>query len=1022
MEQIKYQGYARDKGFNPIQLSTASVDAIAQQGNSLLRQMKENDAFESKSRQGYMAGLRTAKDYEEANREQNFQLRSKDRQNQQQARRDALEVENGNFRRQQAAYEQSATVLAPLASLSKSITEAVVSWKKDKDENEIWDEYNKAMDEGLPIERIAIQQQGEAVLDASNEKLQQVADSMQAGGAPIENVMALRKLSPARTVGRARAISELAAAQYRPWLAENLKTDDQTVFEYNGAKMTPSMAQTPDEKEAAARILRKKFMQVNGMFGMKPELIANSLKQMKFGELEVLNTERQYYAISQSEEMVSEARTIFEGDMADPTRAGAGFTKYLATVARSVDRNGNVLGYADAWNEVEKVLKEGFDAGRISPQTLEAIKNTATVDQPNKTYGQRFGWRFTKLEEELNRESIQNVQLNEAQRSAEMTQDVNALREELGKSGPVSQETIAALSQRFLTDYGEVPDFLKTYASQMTVEAIDQREINKEFESLAQRGALTPEMVQNPRVPFEVQQRWLGTAQQQVKAMQSTGDFKTGIEQITLALKSKITVNTPQGEPTSYTYIGALASAKAEFMSIVAARIKMGDDAGTAQQTALQQILPQILQAQGGKYAVDEGKSDFTGFVIKQGNGASISNAKAHMAAITSKIKARGSDAIDRERLIPTQLLAEADAKRNSPQFTPPPIAQYISEMYGGQISSWDVLNRQMQAQGFAPINPPPPIQVASGIDPRFQRFLNYRPTGNRTGRAMMSYGNYNPDLVPNGYGGLIGNAAKRFGVDPGLLAGLVSVESSFNKNAVSRSGAIGLGQLMPGTARELGVDPNDPKQNVEGAAKYLRQMMDTFGGDLTAGLRAYNQGPGNQQRNPGGVSSEAVEYPGKVLRAAARYGFNAGGGSVWRSSGTMNPTVANYMSRRAQLQQRNGRLQAADLATGANNAKVNTTVVPFWNNMVAAARKAGINLSVNNSYRTFEEQANLYATKAKGMAAPPGGSNHGLGEAVDINIPNDKVFNWLSQNAKRFGFKNLPGEDWHWEFDPKLL
>ena len=1020
MEQIKYQGYARDRGFNPIQLSTASVDAIGQQGSAVLRQMRNNQSNEVQNRGEYLSALTRKNAIEEQSRDENYQAARSGREGAQKWKQFNNQQRVDKFRIQSDAQAKS---LQGLSALSGTIAKQIGEWKKDKDENEMWDEYNKAMDDGLPIERIAAQQQGEAVLDASNEKLQQVADSMQAGGAPIESVMAARRLSPARTLGRARAVSELAAAQYRPWLAENLKADDQTVFEYNGVEMTPAMAQTPDQKEAAARILRKKFMQSNGMFGMKPELIANALKQMKFGELEVLGTERQYYAISQSEEMVNEARTIFEGDMADPTRAGVGFSKYLATVARSVDRNGNVLGYAGAWNEVEKVLKEGFDAGQISPQTLEAIKNTATVDQPNKTYGQRFGWRFTKLEEELNRESIQNVQLNESQRNAEMTQEVNALREELGKGGPVSSETITALSQRFLREYGEVPDFLTTYASQMTVEAIGEKEITKEFESLAQRGALTPEMVQNPRVPFDVQQRWLGTAQQQVKAMQTTGDFKSGIEQITSALKSKIIVNTPQGEPTSYTYIGALSSAKAEFMSIVAARIKMGDDAGTAQQTALQQILPQILQAEGGKYAVDPSGSDFTGFVIKQGNGASISNARAHMAAITSKIKARGSDAIDRERLIPTQLLTEADAKRDSPQFTPPPIAQYISEMYGGQISSWDVLNRQMQAQGFAPINPPPPMQAASEIDPRFQRFLNYRTTGNRAGRALMSYGNYNPDLIPNGYGGLIGNAAKRFGVDPGLLAGLVSVESSFNKNAVSGSGAIGLGQLMPATARELGVDPNDPKQNVEGAAKYLRQMMDTFGGDLTAGLRAYNQGPGNQQRNPGGVSSEAIEYPGKVLKAAARYGFNAGGGgSVWRTSGTMNPTVANYMSRRAQLQQRNGRLQAADLGTGANNAKVNTTVVPFWNNMVAAARKAGINLSVNNSYRTFEEQANLYATKPKGMAAPPGGSNHGLGEAVDINIPNDKVFNWLSQNAKRFGFKNLPGEDWHWEFDPKLL
>jgi tape measure domain-containing protein len=116
--------------------------------------------------------------------------------------------------------------------------------------------------------------------------------------------------------------------------------------------------------------------------------------------------------------------------------------------------------------------------------------------------------------------------------------------------------------------------------------------------------------------------------------------------------------------------------------------------------------------------------------------------------------------------------------------------------------------------------------------------------------------------------------AAKANGVDPALFAALVAQESGFNQRAVSRSGAIGLSQLMPGTARELGVNPRDPMQNLMGGAKYLRQQLDRFG--LEGGLRAYNQGPGAQQRTPGGNSRESREYPGRVL---ARYEQFAGGG-----------------------------------------------------------------------------------------------------------------------------------------------
>jgi hypothetical protein len=121
--------------------------------------------------------------------------------------------------------------------------------------------------------------------------------------------------------------------------------------------------------------------------------------------------------------------------------------------------------------------------------------------------------------------------------------------------------------------------------------------------------------------------------------------------------------------------------------------------------------------------------------------------------------------------------------------------------------------------------------------------------------------------------------AAKANSVDPALFAALVAQESGFDPNARGRradgsfSGAEGLSQLMPGTARELGVNPRDPMQNLMGGAKYLRQQLDRFG--LEGGLRAYNQGPGAQQRTPGGNSQESREYPGKVL---ARYKQFAGG------------------------------------------------------------------------------------------------------------------------------------------------
>jgi soluble lytic murein transglycosylase-like protein len=128
------------------------------------------------------------------------------------------------------------------------------------------------------------------------------------------------------------------------------------------------------------------------------------------------------------------------------------------------------------------------------------------------------------------------------------------------------------------------------------------------------------------------------------------------------------------------------------------------------------------------------------------------------------------------------------------------------------------------------------------------------------------------PAGVP--YGAEITAAAKRHGIDPALLAGLVRQESNFDPSAGSPAGARGLTQLMPATAAGLGVTAvTDPAQALEGGAKYLRQQLDRFHGDVARALAAYNAGPGAVERF-GGVPpyAETQEYVRRVQANAASY------------------------------------------------------------------------------------------------------------------------------------------------------
>jgi hypothetical protein len=115
-----------------------------------------------------------------------------------------------------------------------------------------------------------------------------------------------------------------------------------------------------------------------------------------------------------------------------------------------------------------------------------------------------------------------------------------------------------------------------------------------------------------------------------------------------------------------------------------------------------------------------------------------------------------------------------------------------------------------------------------------------------------------------------IHKAARKYNLSASLIKGIIRAESNFEPNAVSHAGAQGLMQLMPETAKELGVkNPFDIEQNIDGGARYLRKMLDSFGGDVKVALAAYNAGPGAVEKYGGQIPpyQETEQYVKRVLK-----------------------------------------------------------------------------------------------------------------------------------------------------------
>ena len=799
-----------------------------------------------------------------------------DRRNQRLARaeQEALaQIDRNNTVRIQNAQDSGNDLIA-LSKFSNKLTDLVGDIVKEQQEEEKAEKSNQAMEQLLmgKLDTSDHDKNMETAKDQAHTAANVEAGILGENGENYDASSAVGKSTAFSNVQQAKVFVGAAVAGYP-------------------AEMTAALSSNkyPDRASyiSAWRQETKEWAKRNNVLDLPPQFLAKTIYPKML--------EAQARAVTAwSKQNNIDDSVMRQDDAAKNLELDLDITAFLNATRNTLDRNGNPLGYGGAWDLWNVRVTELRQAGMLSATDVENMKKQPIPgDAKGRTYGEHHAAKFNLIERQVAAEARQIFTESEAQREVEAKQIeqqfVNSFLngDSDGHTDQQVDDAINLIREHKGYDSRELLVFKKN-----SVDAKTREKQKEQIEDLIKMHLLTPERLKH--FDPQLQQTYLGTAQAIDKLRKDTNNFKTYETAIEDMVKKPARVVRAIGNFPAVGFM--VAKQKARFHELLNQYSLTGQENPAA--LAYAQLDKEFKAAElTPSGTLISPKNPYSSALPKY-DAANERDMLVKTFQLDETLSRHGKDALDldpeKEETLFTKNELETFSKGYGKQgWTPSPQLEYVAEQQG--VDPLTVLNRTREAQRMDALPASPAMErIQNELSPTQQRLLNQFKTPERSARGLIGQTKYYPETVPGGYGQTIQDAASKHNIDPAIIAGLIETESGWNPNAVSSSGARGLTQFMPGTASDFDVDVTDPVSAIDGAAKYLRYIIDTKGVDINTALYMYNAGPNHNRPYPiPSAGDENKNYLPKVLKAAGKYGY---GKKALNDPGTMRSSIAQQL------------------------------------------------------------------------------------------------------------------------------